>query len=167
MSKRAPAHTKANERKLKQWLQRKVDELERKMDRSFMQDLEDIYAERHEGFRRLHEGESIRTSWRTRGSVFPDRQADLLITKKDGKPVVTILDIPVPDEKTKIEMIRKDIEQGNDSDFNLVGEGQQYGLRLGPGEDVWHVHELVVTKKGGKPVFSVRDVPTIYGTKWG
>ena len=132
-----------------------------------MEDLEAIYAGRHEGFKRLPEGETIRSMWRTGGSVFPGREADLLTTKKDGKPVITILDIPVPDEKTKIEMIKKDIEQGSDLVFNLIGDGQQHGIPLGPGEDVWHVHELVVIKKDGKPVFSVRDVPTVYGTRWG
>lgn len=167
VSKKPPRHTKTNEAKLKQWLQRQREKLEKERDCSFMEELEEIYSGRHEGFNRLPEGESTRRAWRTAGSVFPDREADLLITKKGGRAVVTIHDIPVPDEKTKIEMKKKDIEEGNDIDFNELGEGKAHSIPLGHGEDIWHVHELVVTKKDGKPVFSVRDAPTIYGTRWG
>jgi len=130
-----------------------------------MDALEDIYAGGDERFKTGPDGEYYSSRWRLAGSVFTDREAELVIWKKHGKPVVTIREIVIPDEKTKLEMKRKEIESGTNEAFNELAEGHEYFDldTLGPGEDIWHVHQMKVVKKNGKPEISVVDCYIDYG----
>jgi len=166
-------HTKSNEAKLRRHLEREMRRSDKKMDELFMEDLEQIYKGEFNVFNSLPEGGSYRCSWRgpymgVIQSVVPNHEADLVVTKKHGKPVITILDTPVPNEETVVKMTREKIESGEDVTFNGLRNGEQYeDLWIGPGKDLWHPHEMVIAKKNGKAQITIAERPTNYGTEWG
>ncbi|RDE14161.1 MAG: hypothetical protein C4K49_07870 [Candidatus Thorarchaeota archaeon] len=162
-------HSKSDEANLRRHLKREEKRLNKKMDEFFVRELEDIYVGRSEVFKRLREGSSYRRTWRCRDSVIPNHEADLVFTKEDGKPVITILDIVYPDETTAIEMMKKEIGSGRDSQFNDLPEGGAYEAFPweGPGKDIWHFHRMRIAKDSGKPVITIVEYTIDYGTKWG
>ena len=166
-------HTRQDEAKLRVHLKRRLRKINKNLDRCFMAELEEIYAGKSVPFNYLQEGESFRRPWRgpLRGGLryaVPEREVDLVVTKREGKPVITTLEIPVLDEKAAIEAKRKEIESGADPWFNDLQDGEEYeGIWEGPGRDIWHTHRIRIEKADGKPVISVVEHTIHYGTRWG
>ncbi|RDE17352.1 MAG: hypothetical protein C4K49_03480, partial [Candidatus Thorarchaeota archaeon] len=90
-------HTKLDEANVRRYLKRRQKSFNRQMDRYLIRELDNIYAGRSDAFHRLREGESFSQYWRSRDSVVPNHKAHVVFTKKDGKPVITILDTAIPD----------------------------------------------------------------------